>query len=185
MNDPRPKTIGIDEHGLFKDKKRGAREFATIFVDYTNKRIKEVVEEKSHAELEKGICHIKQKENVQNVVIDLSDPYKYFVKNYFPNAKIVADKFHVLRLLNPEINRRRIGITEDKRTLGIRRLLLRNGFKLSYFERSAIWRWLDDYPELREESKNQNQSKHQYEWKESGGRDGTRTRGLLRDRQTL
>jgi hypothetical protein len=27
--------------------------------------------------------------------------------------------------------------------------------------------------------------KLQYDWKESGGRDGTRTRGLLRDRQTL
>lgn len=55
MNDPWPKTIGIDEHGLFKDKKRGAREFATVFVDYTNKRLKEVAEGKSHAQLEKGI----------------------------------------------------------------------------------------------------------------------------------
>jgi transposase len=150
MNDPWPKTIGIDEHGLFKDKKRGAREFATIFVDYPNKRVKEVVEGKSHAELEKGVHHIKGRENVQNVVIDLSDPYKYFVKNYFPNAKIIADKFHVLRLLNPAINRRRIGITGDKRTLGVRRLLLRNGVKLSFFERSALWRWLDEHPELRE-----------------------------------
>ncbi len=150
MNDPWPKTLGIDEHGLFRDKKRGAREFATIFVDYTNRRVKEVVEGKSHAELEKGVHHIKGRERVQNVVIDLADPYKYFVKNYFPNAKIVADKFHVLRLLNPAINRRRIGITGDKRTLGVRRLLLRNGFKLSYFERTALWRWLDDHPELRE-----------------------------------
>lgn len=150
MNNPWPKTIGIDEHGLFRDKKRGAREFATIFVDYTNKRVKEVVDGKSHADLEKGIAHIQGRERVQNVVIDLADSYKYFVKDYFPNAKIVADKFHVLRLLNPAINRRRIGITGDKRTLGIRRLLLRNGFKLSFFERSAIWRWLDDHPELRE-----------------------------------
>ncbi len=150
INTPWPKTIGIDEHGLFRDKKRGAREFATIFVDYSNKKIKEVVDGKSHAELEKGISHIKGRENVQNAVMDLCDPYKYFVQRNFPNAKIIADKFHVLRLLNPAINRRRIGITGDKRTLGIRRLLLRNGFKLSFFERSAIWRWLDDHPELRE-----------------------------------
>lgn len=150
MNDPWPKTIGIDEHGLFRDKKRGAREFATIFVDYTNKRVKEGVEGKSHAELEKGVCHIKGREKVQNVVIDLADPYKCFVKKYFPNAKIVADKFHVLRLLNPAINRRRIGITGDKRTLGVRKLILRSGFKLRFFERSALWRWLDDHPELRE-----------------------------------
>lgn len=150
MNDPWPKTIGIDEHGLFRDKKRGAREFATIFVDYTNKRVKEVVEGKSHAELEKGICHISGREKVQNVVIDLADPYKSFVKSYFPNAKIIADKFHVLRLLNPAINRRRIGITGDKRTLGIRRLLLRNGFNLDFFTRRMIWKWLEDHPELKE-----------------------------------
>ena len=150
MNDPWPKTIGIDEHGLFRDKRRGAREFATVFVDYTNKRIKEVVEGKSHASLELGVKHIQGRDKVQNVVIDLADPYKSFVKSYFPNAKIVADKFHVLRLLTPAINRRRIGITGDKRTLGIRRLLLRNSFKLSYFERRAIEKWLENYPELRE-----------------------------------
>jgi len=150
MNTPWPKTIGIDEHGLFRDKKRGAREFATIVVDYSNKRVKEIVEGKSHASLELGLNYIKGRENVQNAVIDLSDSYKYFIQNYFPNAKIVADKFHVLRLLNPALNRRRIGITGDKRTLGIRRLLLKNGFNLSYFERTAIWKWLEDYPELKE-----------------------------------
>lgn len=148
--DPWPKTIGIDEHGLFKDKKRGAREFATVFVDYQNKRVKEIVEGKSHLNLKKGIAHIEGRERVQNVVIDLSDSYKYFVKDYFPNAKIIADKFHVLRLLTPHLNRKRIGITGDKRTLGVRRMLLKNGSKLGVFERKALWKWLENYPELKE-----------------------------------
>ena len=30
-----------------------------------------------------------------------------FAKGFFPNATLVADKFHVLRLLSPHINRRR------------------------------------------------------------------------------
>lgn len=150
MNDPWPKTIGIDEHGLFKDKKRGAREFATVFVDHTNKRLKEVVEGKSHANLIEGVAHIQGRERVQNVTIDLSDSYKSFVLNFFPNAKIVADKFHVIRLLHPALNRRRIDITGDRRTLGIRRLLLKNGFHLDFFARRAIWKWLENYPELKE-----------------------------------
>ena len=149
-NDPWPSTIGIDEHGLFKDKKRGAREFATVFVDYKNKRVKEIVEGKSHANLVNGIKHIQEKERVRNVVIDLSDSYKSFVKNYFPNAQIIADKFHVLRLLTPHLNRKRIGITGDKRTLGVRRLLLKSGINLGVFERKALHRWLEDYPELKE-----------------------------------
>lgn len=104
----------------------------------SDKRLKEVAEGKSHAQLEKGICHIQGREKVQNVIIDLSDSYTYFVKDYFPIAKIVADKFHVLRLLNPAINRKRIGITGDKRTLGIRRLLLRNGYKLDFLTKARI-----------------------------------------------
>lgn len=150
IKNPWPHTIGIDEHGLFKDKKRGAREFATVFVDYQNKRVKEIVEGKSHVNLKQGIAHIPEKENVRNVVIDLSDSYKSFVKDYFPNAKIIADKFHVLRLLTPHINRKRIGITGDRRTLGVRRMLLKNGINLGVFERKALWKWLEDYPDLKE-----------------------------------
>jgi transposase len=32
--------------------------------------------------------------------MDLSETYRSIVKKYFPNAKIVADRFHVVRLLN-------------------------------------------------------------------------------------
>ncbi len=42
--------------------------------------------------------------------------YRSFVRRFFPNARIVADKFHVLRLLSPAINRHRKAITGDKRT---------------------------------------------------------------------
>lgn len=34
--------------------------------------------------------------------IDLSTTYKSIVKTYFPNAKIVADRFHVIRLVNQQ-----------------------------------------------------------------------------------
>lgn len=149
-NDPWPTTLGIDEHGFSKDKKRGAREFATLFVDYDNRRVKEVVQGKAHASLRAGVGQISGRERVRNVAIDLSDSYKSFVKDFFPNAQIIADKFHVLRLLNPALNRRRIGITGDKRTLGLRRLLLRNGNKLDYFTRVELHKWLGNHPELQE-----------------------------------
>jgi transposase len=37
---------------------------------------------------------------VKVVVMDLSETYRSIVKKYFPNAMIVADRFHVIRLLN-------------------------------------------------------------------------------------
>lgn len=145
-----PKTIGIDEHSWLKNKDRGHREFATVFVDYKGKRIREVAEGKTSADLYAAVSYIPGRDKVQNVVMDLCSPYKSFVEKFFPNAQIVADKFHVLRLLHPAINRRRKEITGDKRKNPLRKLLLKNGYKLDYFERKAIWKWLEDHPELKE-----------------------------------
>lgn len=56
----------------------------------------------------------------------------------------------MLRLLHPAINKRRTQITGDKRSNPVRKLLLRSGKKLEYFERKALYKWLDVHPELKE-----------------------------------
>lgn len=83
------------------------------------------------------------------MVIDLCDSYKNFTQRFFPNARLVADKFHVLRLLTPHINRRRKQITGDRRSAAIRRLLLRSRFRLDHSSRFAVDTWLAQHPELR------------------------------------
>ncbi|MBK7844206.1 MAG: transposase [Bdellovibrionales bacterium] len=94
--------------------------------------------------------HIPGRENVKNVVLDLSDSYKSFVREFFPNSQMIADKFHVLRLLNPALNRYRKQVTGDKRTSPLRKLLLRNGKKLESYERRALYEWLNLHPQLKE-----------------------------------
>lgn len=150
MNDPWPKTIGIDEHSFKRNKEGGFREFATVIVDYNNRRIKEVCHGKTAAGLMHDLAHIRGRENVKNVVLDLCDPFKKFARENFPNCQIIADKFHVLRLLTPAINRRRKEITGDQRSNPIRKLLLRNGHQLEYFQRKALWQWLDQNPVMKE-----------------------------------
>lgn len=153
---PWPVTIGIDEHSFRRNKKLGRTEFASLIVDYKNKRIKELAQGRTAAELEHQLAHIKGRENVQNVILDMCDPFKNFAVNFFPNALIIADKFHVLRLLTPHLNRRRKAIVGDRRTAKIGRLLLKNGRDLDYFTRGAVWDWLALHPELKE----------LYSWKE-------------------
>lgn len=145
-----PKTIGIDEHSFRRNRQLGVTEFATVVVDYPNRRVMEVVDGKTGAALSDQLAHIPGRENVRNVIVDLCDPFKAFSREYFPNSRLIADKFHVLRLLTPAINRRRKEITGDKRTNPIRKLLLRNGYKLNYLQRHAVSEWLLDHPELRE-----------------------------------
>lgn len=152
---PWPKVIGIDEH-YFRRSRGGFREFASTIVDFKGKRVMEVVEGRQAVQLELALQHIPGRENVRYVVCDLADPFKNFAKSFFPNCQVVADKFHVLRLLHPHINRRRKEITGDRRTLKVRRLLLRNGKTLDPFERFALNQWLEKHPQLREV----------YRWKE-------------------
>jgi transposase len=153
---PWPHTIGIDEHSFRRNKKFGHTEFATLIADYKNKRVKELVQGKTSAELQSALAHIEGRENVRNVVLDMCDSFKNFAEEYFPNATIVADKFHVLRLLTPHLNRRRKAIVGDRRTAQIGRLLLRNGHSLDYFTRRTVWQWLEPHAEL----------KAIYSWKE-------------------
>ena len=121
-----PSKVGIDEH-FFRRGKGGFPDFVTVIVDQKHHRLFELVHGRTGAELEEALAYIPGRENVRTVAIDMSDPYKSFARRFFPNAVIVADKFHVLRLLFPAINRHRKAITGDVRTNPIRRLLLRNG----------------------------------------------------------
>lgn len=145
VNYPWPRRIGIDEHGFRKQNR-----FVTMVVDHDNKRLREVVLGKTSGNLYESLSSIPGRENVELVSLDMSDSYKSFVKGFFPNAKMVADKFHVLRLLNGHINRTRKEITGDVRKNPVRKLLLRNRYRLSYFERLALDRWLAEYDNLKE-----------------------------------
>lgn len=148
MNNPWPTTIGIDEHSF----RRGvrAREFATLLVDYDKKKIFEVAQGKTADGLAATFASVPQRERVKNVVIDMCDPFKKFAKEFFPQARVVADHFHVVRLLNPVINKARKEVTGDQRSNPVRRLLLFNGKRLEYFERRALCQWLDQHPKLKE-----------------------------------
>jgi transposase len=148
INYPWPTSIGIDEH--FFTRRRGRAEFCTVFTDHNNKRLREVAFGKEKDALKYQVANVEGRERVKNVTLDMSDSYRSFVKEFFPNAELIADKFHVLRLLTPAINKARVQITGDKRKSPLRWLLLKPRYKLKYFERDVIDRWLHDYPELKE-----------------------------------
>lgn len=147
-NNPWPTRIGIDEHSWLKG--RSGRSFVSLVVDYDNKRVFDAVEGKTAVGLSEKLNHIPGRERVKEVALDLCDPFKKFAREMFPNARIVADHFHVVRLLNPALNRARTEITGDKRSHPGRRLLLLNGSRLEYFEKRALWQWLDHHPKLKE-----------------------------------
>lgn len=148
---PWPESLGIDEHNFRRVRGHsGYRQFVTMVVDHKNKKLFEVCPSKTGNELKQYLAHIPGRENVKKVTIDMSDSYKGFVKNFFPNAEIIADKFHVLRLITPYINQLRREITGDKRNNPVRLLMLRNASNLAFYEKSALHKWLNQHPDLAE-----------------------------------
>lgn len=93
-----PLVLGIDEHRF--NKKCG---FATTFCDLKNHRIFEIALGRSEASLDQALRAMKGRERVQVVCIDLSSGYRAIVRKYFPNARIVADRFHVVRLMQHHV----------------------------------------------------------------------------------
>jgi transposase len=149
-----PEVLGIDEH--FFRRKNGVTEFVTMFTDIERKRMFEMAHGKDGRSLTEQTCAIPGSEKVKIVMIDMSSSYKAFARKMFPNAKLVADKFHVLRLLTPAIMKAGKDIHGHRQELRTRRKLLRSRVKLDYFVRSEIDHYLKNHEKLNE----------LYRWKE-------------------
>ncbi len=107
-------------------------------------------EGKSSAELTVALQHIPGRENVRWVSLDMSDSYRRFARSFFPRAQLVADKFHVLRLLTPAIHRALHALKLPREALPMYRVLRKNPSKLTPAWRWKLRCWLADKPALRE-----------------------------------
>lgn len=90
-----PRVLGIDEH--FFTRKQG---FATTLVDLHGRFVFDVTLGRSEAALAPYFRRLSDKGRVRLVLMDLSETYRQTVKREFPNAMIVADRFHVVRVIN-------------------------------------------------------------------------------------
>ncbi|WP_412758268.1 ISL3 family transposase, partial [Legionella bozemanae] len=119
LNQPCPVVLGIDEHSF--SKKAG---FATTLCDLRKHKVFDVVRGRSEGDLKEYLHQLPGKERVRVVCMDLSSTYRSIVKKYFPNALIVADRFHVIRLIQHQcmMTYRELS-TEIKNNRGILALL--------------------------------------------------------------
>lgn len=143
-----PETLGIDEH--FFARRNGYAEFATVFCDLQKRRLFEMCKGKDAKSIFEAVSHYQGREKVKVVVIDLSNGYLSIVRKLFPNASIVADKFHALRLLTPAMMKLRKQINGSKLELAQRRLLLRNREDLTYTQKKELDHFLYKHPLLEE-----------------------------------
>lgn len=87
--------LGIDEH--FFTRKKG---YATTLCDLANHKVYDVFLGRSEKAVKPYLERIIERYRTRIVVMDLSETYRRIAKTHFPNALIVADRFHVIRLVN-------------------------------------------------------------------------------------
>lgn len=149
LNYPWPKKVGLDENRFGTKKgKYYEVDYNTMVTDMVHDRLYRVCRSKNVSKVFDQLKDIPGAESVEDAVIDLSEGYRKLIKALFPNARITADKFHVLRLLLPAINKTRNKIVGDRRTNPIGRLLLRSKYNLPVSQRWMVYRFLEPHPKL-------------------------------------
>ena len=99
------KRLGIDEIALVK----GQGNYCAILVDLDSRKPIAILNSRKQSELRKvfqswgsGVLH-----QIKEVSIDLWKPYKSLVEELMPLAQLVADRFHVMKLVNEELDAQR------------------------------------------------------------------------------
>ncbi|WP_237174136.1 ISL3 family transposase [Paracandidimonas lactea] len=139
-----PQVLGIDEH--FFSRKKG---YATTLVDLKNHKVFDVVLGRSEPSLRRYLRRLPGREKVKVVVMDLSDTYRQIVRKYFPNAQIVADRFHVVRLVNQHFLKLwQAQDPEGRRHRGLLSLMRRHHWKLDELQKVRLHQYLEQYPVL-------------------------------------
>jgi len=141
-----PRVLGIDEH--FFSRKDG---YATTFCDLRGHKIFDVVLGRSEAALEDYLAKLPGKDQVRVVCMDLSSTYRALVRKHFPKARIVADRFHVIRLINHHFLAcwREIDPAGAKNR-GLLSLMRRHRHKLKPEQKTKLEAYFDQFPVLRE-----------------------------------
>jgi transposase len=137
--------IGIDEHSF--SKKMG---FATTLCDLTNHRILDVFPGRSVQALDRYFKKLKGKERVKMICIDLSETYRAVAKKHFPNARIVTDRFHVIRLINQAFLKTWHTFDPDaKHSKGLLSLMRRHQWNMRPDQESNLFHYMDHHPGLK------------------------------------
>jgi len=143
-NRPCPRVLGIDEH--FFTRRKG---YATTFVDLRKRKVFDVKLGRSEPSLRRYLKSLKDRGNVQVVVMDLSETYRSIARRYFPSAIIVADRFHVVRLINQHFLRVWQQVhPEGRKNRGLLSLMRRHEWHLNDEQHANLMTYLADYPVL-------------------------------------
>lgn len=102
-----PEHISMDE---FKSVKNVSGAMSLMFIDARTHEVIDIVENRQQRYLSDYFMRysLKSRLQVRTVTMDMYSPYIQVIKDCFPNAEMIIDRFHIVQLLNRSLNQIRI-----------------------------------------------------------------------------
>jgi len=141
---PCPPVLGLDEH--FFSRRQG---YATTLCDLRHHKVYDVVLGRAEAALEAYFQRLEGKAQVRVVGLEVARNYRALVRQHFPNARIVADRFHVIRLIHHHF----LACWRDldpagSKNRGLLSLMRRHRHKLTPEQQARLLAYLAQHPAL-------------------------------------
>lgn len=105
------KKLGIDEIAIIK----GQKNYYVVFIDIEKRLIVGLAEKRTVSEVESYLESWGEEvlSQIEEVSIDLWPPYQKVAEKLMPQAEIVADRFHVMKQVNEELDQERKRVQKE------------------------------------------------------------------------
>ena len=145
-----PQFIGLDEFSV-----SGRRLYHTAICKLMDREVMEVVEGQGQQKVEEYLDKLPEPERVKGVAMDMHEPFRQAVQMCLPQAKVVVDKFHLIRHINGALDKVRSRLQGGNRR-GKRRdlfksryTLLKGAERLADWEKGKLNQLFYRYPDLK------------------------------------
>ena len=142
-----PTWLGIDELFLIRKPR-------CIFTDVKKRSIVDLLAKRDKLTVSKWLTNLPQKTTVEVVTMDMWKPYRDAAQALLPAAKVVVDKFHVVKMANKCLDDTRKRLRADMTTADRRKLMrdrhiiLKREKDLDVMDHAAMEVWTGMLPEL-------------------------------------
>ena len=143
-----PKWLGLDEVHLLK-------KYRFVVTDVENRSVIDILRKRNKSVVIDYLSKLQDIDKVELVAMDMWRPYRDAVNMVIPHAKIVIDKFHVVKLANEALekirksNRENVSAKERRQLMRDRYVLLKRRKDLNDFDdQIKLQVWTDMFPLL-------------------------------------
>jgi transposase len=130
-------------------KRKGSRDFVTVVSDIDQGCLLEVIDSHKQQDIIEVLLQqpLEVRESVTEVSVDMWAGFPKVIQEVFPNAVVVIDRFHVMKLVLETLNkiRRLVGVTVK----GSKYILMKNHQDLTEFDKIELEKILSLSPCLR------------------------------------